>query len=54
MAPLLPGLMRDDGVVYVEAELALENCGDWHTVRSGRAGQVYYHLMRKGEPDAAE
>ncbi len=54
MAPRLPGLMRDDGVVYVEAELALENCGDWRTVRSGRAGQVYYHLMRKGEPDAAE
>lgn len=54
LAPLLPELMVEDGVVYVEAEHALQRCGSWRTERSGRAGQVYYHLMRKGEPDAAE
>ena len=54
LAPLLPRLLADDGTLYVEAESALENCGQWRTVRSGRAGQVFYHLMRNGEPDGAQ
>src|SRR5664279_980590 len=54
MTPLLPSLMAADGLLYVEAEQALENMGDWRTVRSGRAGQVCYHLMRKSEPDDAQ
>ena len=52
--PLLPGMLADDGVLYVESERQLEACGDWRTVRSGKAGQVFYHLMRKGAPDGAE
>ena len=54
LAPLLPRLLADDGTLYVEAESALENCGQWRSVRSGRAGQVFYHLMRNGEPDGAQ
>ena len=54
LAPLLSRLLADDGMLYVEAESALENCGQWRTVRSGRAGQVFYHLMRNGEPDGAQ
>jgi 16S rRNA (guanine966-N2)-methyltransferase len=54
LTPLLPGLVADDGVLYVEAERALDACGDWRTVRNGRAGQVFYHLMRRGEPHDAE
>ena len=54
LAPLLPRLLADDGTLYVEAESALESCGQWRTVRSGRAGQVFYHLMRNGEPDGAQ
>ena len=53
LAPLLSGLMADDGVIYVEAEHALSGCGEWQTVRSGRAGQVFYHLMRSGKSDGA-
>ncbi|MFZ4538035.1 16S rRNA (guanine(966)-N(2))-methyltransferase RsmD [Propionivibrio sp.] len=53
LAPLLPELMTEEGVLYVEAEHALEDCGDWRTVRSGRAGQVFYHLMRRGKSDDA-
>jgi len=49
VAPLLPDLLAADGVLYVEAEHGLESCGDWRTVRRGRAGQVCYHLMRRGE-----
>lgn len=51
---LLPNLLTTDGLLYVEAEAALETCGAWRTVRSGRAGQVHYHLMRNGEFDGAE
>lgn len=54
LTPLLSGLMADDGALYVEAEQPLINLGEWRTVRSGRAGQVCYHLMRRGGPDDAE
>ena len=49
VAPLLPMLLADDGDLYVEAECSLDGLGAWRTVRSGRAGQVFYHLMQKGE-----
>ena len=54
LAPLLPTLLSADGALYVEAECALEHCGNWRTVRSGRAGQVFYHLMRSSDSDGAE
>ncbi len=54
LTPLLPELLADDGALYVEAESAVDACGDWRTVRRGRAGQVFYHLMRKGRADEAE
>lgn len=54
LAPLLPGLLADDAAIYVEAESALDGCGEWRTVRRGQAGQVYFQLMRRGEPDGAE
>lgn len=46
--PLLPRLVADNGTVYIEAEQALSSCGVWQTVRRGRAGQVYFHLMQRG------
>ena len=54
LTPLLAGLMAEDGALYVEAEQALETLGEWRTVRSGRAGQVCYQLMRRGGSDGAE
>lgn len=54
LQPLLSGLVAADGAIYVEAERELSACGDWVVVRSGRAGQVYFHLMRRGHPDGAE
>lgn len=54
LTPILPRLLSDDGALYVEAESALEACGQWRTVRRGKAGQVFYHLMRSGEPDGAQ
>jgi 16S rRNA (guanine966-N2)-methyltransferase len=54
LAPLLPKLLADDGAMYVEAEMALEACGQWRTARRGKAGQVFYHLMLNGERDGVQ
>lgn len=50
VAPLLPRILAEEAVIYVESELLLEGCGEWRTERHGKAGQVYYHLMRRHEP----
>lgn len=46
LQPMLEGLVKPDGWLYVEAETPLDGLGQWHTVRSGRAGQVCFHLMK--------
>lgn len=46
---LLPQLalhLAEDGVLYVEAEYALKSDADWQVVKSGKAGQVFYHLLQ--------
>jgi 16S rRNA (guanine966-N2)-methyltransferase len=48
------GVLAADGVIYAEAEKGLEGLGSWRTLRHGRAGQVFYHLMRRGEADGTE
>ena len=47
LEPLLPGVSKEDTVIYVEAESNIESLGDWRTVRHGRAGEVHYHLLRR-------
>lgn len=47
LAPLLASVTRDGGSLYVEAEHALESLDLWRTVRHGKAGEVYYHLMQQ-------
>ena len=54
LMPVLPDLVTEDGLVYVEAEHELRSCGPWETVRHGRAGQVFFHLMQRGRPNGAE
>jgi 16S rRNA (guanine966-N2)-methyltransferase len=41
LAPLLVDVLAEDGVIYAEAETLLAGCGNWRTVRHGRAGQVF-------------
>lgn len=53
LCPLLPRLANPDALVYAEAEMPLAGCGEWRTVRHGRAGQVFYHLMRREGPQDA-
>ena len=45
VAPKLTGVLTADARIYVEAEHFIERVGSWETVRSGRAGQVCYHLL---------
>ena len=47
LCPILPRLLNEDGVIYAEAETPIDACGDWRTVRHGKAGQVCYHLLRR-------
>ena len=47
LEPLLPGVLNEDGRVYVEAEHEIDTLGDWHTVRHGKAGEVHFHLMQR-------
>jgi 16S rRNA (guanine966-N2)-methyltransferase len=53
LCPLLPRLMKEGAVIYAEAEMPLTGCGEWLTVRQGQAGQVFFHLMRRGSPQDA-
>jgi 16S rRNA (guanine966-N2)-methyltransferase len=45
VSPLLSGLARPGARVYAEAEHRIESLGDWRTLKQGRAGQVFYHLL---------
>lgn len=47
LEPLLPGVLNEDGAIYVEAEHEIESLGDWRTVRHGQAGEVHFHLLRR-------
>lgn len=45
VAPWLPALARPGMRVYAEAERRIEALGEWRTLKHGRAGQVFYHLL---------
>lgn len=47
LLPLLPRVLKDEGVIYAEAEMSLDALGDWVTTKRGKAGQVFYHLMAR-------
>jgi 16S rRNA (guanine966-N2)-methyltransferase len=47
IAPHLAQLAKPGMRIYAEAEHALQSLGDWHAVKQGKAGQVFYHLMER-------
>lgn len=56
LAPLLERLLLEDAALYVEAEyeiIELAGLPGWRTVRHGKAGEVHFHLMRRGTDDAS-
>lgn len=46
LLPLLSTHLADGGLVYAEAEYALQDTEDWRVAKSGKAGNVYYHLLK--------
>jgi 16S rRNA (guanine(966)-N(2))-methyltransferase RsmD len=44
--PLLESHLSDQGVVYVEAEYALQDSDGWHVFKHSKAGNVFYHLLK--------
>jgi 16S rRNA (guanine(966)-N(2))-methyltransferase RsmD len=49
IAPLLPKLLSDEGLVYVEAEYKIDNIDRLTRIKHGAAGQVYYHLFARAD-----
>lgn len=47
LLPLLPDRLAPDGLVYAETEQALEPGEGWEVWRSGRAGNVFYCLLKR-------
>lgn len=53
MLPVCAGLLSADAIVYAEAEMALDgdaapDCMEnWEVIRSGKAGLVFFHLLRR-------
>ncbi len=43
--PLLNQHLSADGVLYVEAEFAIESDATWHVKKQDKAGNVVYHLL---------
>lgn len=46
LLPLLCGHLAKDGLLYAEAEYAIESNAQWDVVKHGKAGNVYYHLLK--------
>lgn len=48
--PLLASHMQPEGLVYVEAEYAIDKVPDftagWQVFKQGKAGNVFYHLLK--------
>ena len=44
--PLIKTALSEDGLVYVEAEFALADSADWEIYKQGKAGSVFYHLLK--------
>ena len=55
--PVCERLLTDDGVVYAEAEVALDGesppdwMAGWKVVRADKAGMVFYHLLQRNGAD---
>ncbi|WP_374512047.1 16S rRNA (guanine(966)-N(2))-methyltransferase RsmD [Niveibacterium sp.] len=49
LAPSLDRILAEDGFVYVEAETPVETLGGLRAVKAGKAGQVHYQLLQRGE-----
>lgn len=52
LLPQLPAVLKAEGIVYIEAEFALDKANiagfesQWQVIKQKKAGNVHYHLLR--------
>ncbi len=46
LLPILGKHLREHGILYAEAEYPLQSNEDWVVFKHGKAGNVYYHLLK--------
>ncbi len=50
LLPILSQHLHADGLVYAEAEYAIDSksefAADWQVLKQGKAGNVFYHLLK--------
>lgn len=46
LLPILKEHLQDSGTIYVEAEFALQDSSIWQVIKHGKAGNVFYHLLK--------
>ena len=46
LLPLLNKFLSDIGILYVEAEYEVKSSDTWQVLKQGKAGNVYYHLLK--------
>lgn len=44
--PIIKTALSEDGLIYVEAEFALQDSAVWQIFKAGKAGNVFYHLLK--------
>ncbi len=44
--PILHTHLHPNALVYAEAEYEVQSDDDWQVVKAGKAGNVYYHLLK--------
>lgn len=49
LAPHLPGVLAGGARLYVESENLLQTYADMRVIKSGKAGQVHYHLLVRAD-----
>jgi 16S rRNA (guanine966-N2)-methyltransferase len=46
LLPILKTCLVSNGLIYVEAEYAISDSPVWKVVKQGKAGNVFYHLLK--------
>lgn len=44
--PSLKNILAEDALVYIEAEFEIESDEEWQVLKHGKAGNVFYHLIK--------
>ena len=51
LLPLVAAHLTPEGVIYAEAEFAIADSDDWQVHKQGKAGNVFFHLLKSRHAD---